>query len=662
MKRSVLPVLVSLAFLPVAPAPVFAALPAASVPAASADTPGSAAEAKRIAKTAPDAEQFPNAAKATLLDLADIFVQKDGSTRNVTRLTTKIFTDRARTEVGEVRIPYTAGEQTVTILFARTIRPDGSVAVVKPDEIHDQAYGDSDMYTDAKVKAFSMPALEPGAIVDYMYVTEDKSPYIPGGFWTSWYFGGLEPRMLSRLTITAPKNMALREAPLNVKTEGRVGVMARTRKDQPDGTVLYTYEMRRIDPLSVEPLMPSPIGVLPQIRVSTLKDWQDVSALYWRLAQDRQVADDTIKRITADITKNKTTPEDKARAIFYYVQEKTRYVAKELGIGAIQPRPAAQTCDYRYGDCKDMTTLLVAMCKEAGITAHPVLLKAGSKELIRDSLPSMDAFNHAICLAEIGGKKYWLDATAQICPFGEIPGGDRGSDALVIRDGKGAFETIPPFTPDENRQLVRAKLALNADGSAKGRITVTSTADSNMSLRLAFINTPPEKHKQLAEAIARNIAPNPRINDWKVSDYRNKDVPVTVSFEVNFPSWAKRSGDMLFFAARPGQNDGRDSSPFGQDTIRVLPITQEVAVLGESELELILPAGHTLFSPPSNAEIKSDLGNYQRKVSVAGDRLTISVRGTEYRATVAPGRYAEVQSYFEDYLKASEEFVIVRKK
>src|SRR5438128_1253205 len=111
-----------------------------------ADTPGSAAEAQRLAANAPKAEEYPNAAKATLLDLSDIVVQKDGSTKNLTRETVKLFTDRARDDVGEVRIPYTQGEQTVKILFARTIRPDGTVVVVKPEEIHDLGFGDSETY------------------------------------------------------------------------------------------------------------------------------------------------------------------------------------------------------------------------------------------------------------------------------------------------------------------------------------------------------------------------------------------------------------------------------------------------------------------------------------------------------------------------------------
>ena len=225
-----------------------------------------------------------------------------------------------------------------------------------------------------------------------------------------------------------------------------------------------------------------------------------------------------------------------------------------------------------------------------------------------------------------------------------------------------SHETIPPYLPEENRQSLTAKLSLNADGSAKGNVTVASSADNNMGLRMAFMNTPVEKHKQLVEALARSIAPNPRIVSWKVSDYRNKDVPVMVTFDATFPAWAKHSGGLLLFAARPEQNNERNSSPFGQDTVRILPITQEVAVLGESQLELTLPAGYTLLEPPANASVRSDLGNYQRKVSVVGDRLTISVFGTEYRASVAPGRYGEVQSYFQNYLNAAEESVVVKKK
>jgi len=637
--------------------PAAAAQPRAAAAQGGADAPGGAAEAKRLLAEAPDAREFPNAAKVTLLDLADITVRPDGSSRNVTRMATKIFNERGREQEGEVRLPYEQGRQTITVQFARTIRPDGTIITVRPEDIHDQGYDEGDnSYTDARVKAFSMPGLEPGAIIDYQYVTEEKAPYIEGHFWTQWYFANLDPVKYSKLTITAPKGMNLRADVDNSDVKAR-------KEDLPGGKdVRYTWEVKNPQPLELEPMMPDPSRALPQLHVSTLPSWQSVADLYWKLSKDRMVANDEIKRITAEVTRGKSDPEQKAKAIFYYVEEKTRYVAKELGIGAIQPRPAALTCENRYGDCKDMTTLLVAMLTEAGVKAHPVLLRANSKALVREDLPGLNAFNHAICLAEIGGKKFWLDATAGICPWGEIPGGDRGSDAFVIRDGRGEFETIPNFTPEENRQSLTAKIDLNPDGSAKGKLTVTGTGDVNMALRGTLVYLPPDKVKPVVERIAQGLAPNARVVDYTLSDFRDKDKPVTIEMDVVFPSWAKKSGDLLVFNARPEQIGGGGSTPFGPDTIRRTPVTQESSAMGQSILEVKLPAGFTVLSAPSEADVRSDLGHYERKVSVSDDTLKILINGRDFRASVPPGRYGEVQSYFDKYLKATEESVVVKKK
>ena len=84
--------------------------------------------------------------------------------------------------------------------------------------------------------------------------------------------------------------------------------------------------------------------------------------------------------------------------------------------------------------------------------------------------------------------------------------------------------------------------------------------------------------------------------------------------------------------------------------------------MGQSILEVKLPAGFTVLSAPSEADVRSDLGHYERKVSVSDDTLKILINGRDFRASVPPGRYGEVQSYFDKYLKATEESVVVKKK
>lgn len=616
---------------------------------------GVPAEIKRLLRDAPPASRYPNAAKATLRDEAEIVVRPDGSSRSITRQTIKVFNERGRDNESEVRIPYNSAFERVTITRARTIKPDGRIFPVKPSDIRDQGHDEGEnAYSDARIKSFSLPAVDDGAILDYEYVTEKRRSQLPGHYWESWVFqGGNDPVVVSRIAVTVPRSRTLHRNLRNIDLKP-------TATPSADGrNVTYVWAARNVPPIEMEPMMPGPKRVAPLLTLSTVGSWQEIAAWYWKLARNRMTADPAIKARVAALTKGKATPEEKAKAIFYWVEEKTRYVALEFGISAYQPRPAADVCRNQYGDCKDMTTLLVAMLKEAGITAHPVLLRAGSTESVRDDLPSPGAFNHAICLAEIGGRKFWLDATAQLAPWGEIPGPDRGAEAFVIRNGIGAFETIPYASPEENRMEKEVRLALASDGSATGTVRITGRGDSDMGLRGALTYLRPDRVKEFVERMAQSLSPNARVTKYGVSDFRNKDLPVTIDFEVALPAWASKTGNLLLFKARPEQRTASGSSPFLQET-RQYPIRQDDAGQVVSVLEVVLPAGFSPLSVPEAASIESELGLFQRTVEHTNNTLRITLRGESRRAEVPASRYTDVRKYFDDLLKAADETVVLK--
>lgn len=632
--------------------PVAATAPKKPATATAANT---AVAVKSLLASAPAAKDYPNAAKATLLDVAEMTVRPDGSSRTVTRMLIKVFNERGRDEA-EVRIPYNQAFEKVTLTRARTIKPNGQVLTVKPTEVRDQGVDEGEnSYSDARIKSFSLPAVDSGCLLDYEYVTEQRKSQMPGHFWTHWQFqGGADPVIESRLTVTVPKTLKLNQDLRNTTVKPSV-------KPSADGkSLVYVWRSRDVPPLELEPMMPSYERVVPHLSVSTLTSWQDIAAWYWGLARDRMVADAAVKAQVAALIKGKATPEEKAKAIFYWVEEKTRYVALEFGISAYQPNFAANVCRNQYGDCKDMTTLLVAMLREVGVTAHPVLLHAGSTVRVSDKLPSPGAFNHAICLAEIDGKKFWLDATAELCRWGEIPSGDRGAEAFVIRDGVGAFEVIPHAEPDQNRVNQDVKLALAEDGSATGTVTLTGSGDVDMSLRSALTYIRPDKVKEFVERMAQSLGPNARVTRYQVSDFRNKDLPVSITYDVTLPSWAKKSGGLLLFKARAEQSSGSGSSPFLHDQRRH-PIFQEASAMSLTNLEIALPSGFTALSVPEPSEVKSDLGLYRREVSSRDNRLLISVRAINQRADIPPSRYEEVRKYFDDLLRAADETVVIKK-
>ncbi len=624
--------------------------------AATAPTaPVLSAELKALLAQAPSAKDYPNAAKATLLDVADIQVRPDGSARTVTRQLIKVFNERGRDEA-EVRIPYNHAFERVTITRARTIKSNGQILSVKPSDVRDHAVDEGeDSYSDARIKSFSLPAVDDGAVLEYEYVTDQKAPLMPGQFWTRWWFQtGSDPVVESRLTVTMPKGLAVKEALKNTDLKP-------VTKESADGSkITRVWRSRGVPSIEWEPMMPGAERIAPHLALSTVGTWQDIAAWYWTLAKDRANPDAAIKAQTAALIKGKTTPEEKAKAIFYHVEEKTRYVALEYGIGGYQPRRAADVSRNQYGDCKDMTTLLVAMLKEAGITAHPVLLRAGSTAKVSDELPSPHAFNHAICLAEINGKKFWLDATAQLASWGVVPGGDRGAQAFVIRDGVGSWEVIPHAAPEENRLEQTAKLTLAADGSATGTVRVQGTGDADMGLRGALFFTRPDKVKEMVERMAQGIGANAKVTKYTVSDFRNKDLPVTITYDVTLPSWAQKSGSMLLFKARAEQSAGSGSSPFLQET-REHPIFQDSSGVLESTVEIAIPAGYSPLSMPEPLEVKSDLGIFRRTVTNKDNALTIAVRAENHRADIPAARYSEVRKYYDDMVKVADEPIILKK-
>lgn len=596
-------------------------------------------------------ELFPNATKVTIHDYADAVVRPDGSARTTTRMTVRLFTPRARDE-GEIKIPYNGGFETIKLIRARTIRPDGSSVAVKPEDVRSAAPSD---YDDARILSFSMPAVEPGCILDYEYVTDQKASQMPGHHWSQWYFqSGFDPVLHTRLTVRLPKTLKLQTKLVNSNVKAKT-------TDTADGkSVLYTWEDKNQGPRYTEPLMPDIDRTLPKLTYTTIPDWQAIARWYETMAEGREVPDAALAAKAKEVTANAKTPEEKARAIFYWVQDKTRYVAIELGQGAYQPRAANKTFVNQYGDCKDMATLLVSMLRAVGITASPVLLEAGAKYKTSEDLPAPSAFNHAICLAEIDGKSYWLDATAEICAFGQIPGADRGVEALVLKNGKGEFITIPEGTLDDAESSRTLNLTLNPDGSASGTMTVTGTGDYDLSLRSQLLATPPDKLGNLAEAFAQGIAANGKVSEVKISDAKNLDSKVSLTMKVSFPAWATKSGDLLLFKARPDQTAGQFSNPLSREE-RTYPIASGAHRRIKTELHLSLPDGFAALSLPTPTALTSPLGTYNRAVDTETGKISIKTTIVEKKTEVPATGYGELRSYFDAYLKAYDESVILKK-
>jgi tetratricopeptide (TPR) repeat protein len=162
------------------------------------------------------------------------------------------------------------------------------------------------------------------------------------------------------------------------------------------------------------PAMAPPRFQMPStLQVTAFRDWAEISAQfaphYARAAT--LAADSPLRAKIAEIAASTSDPGARAMAALRLVQDEVRYFAVTIGDSGYLPATADETWTRRYGDCKGKTALLLALLRELGIDAEPVLVNSALGDALPDRLPQLGMFDHVIVRATIGGRPYWLDGT-----------------------------------------------------------------------------------------------------------------------------------------------------------------------------------------------------------------------------------------------------------
>lgn len=281
-------------------------------------------------------------------------------------------------------------------------------------------------------------------------------------------------------------------------------------------------------------------------------DWKTVSDWVRELFEEAVVDDELLTAVTDSLKTSFASKEQQARAITEYVRDEIRYVAVEIGEGRYRPRNAPLTLSNRFGDCKDKATLLIAMLRDAGIQASPVL--AAVNDTVFSDFPSPFQFNHAIVairldssislppfpLATVNGWLYF-DPTNTANSLGELPIQLHGAHVLRISEADYELTTLPPISPDQYLRRYHADAELGDDNSLSARITITDYGRRATAARY-FMKIEPvqDQIKKYGERL-KEVLQNPRISEYK-SEF--DDDSCWVTFLLQGDNYALSSGDL----------------------------------------------------------------------------------------------------------------------
>jgi hypothetical protein len=162
--------------------------------------------------------------------------------------------------------------------------------------------------------------------------------------------------------------------------------------------------------LMPEPNTPSWHISYPWIQVSDFPDWQTIAigiSKIWTTEDD----DETVSEIASEIERKEPDLPSRIESAIRMVQDKCRYLSVNLELGGHIPTSPAVVARRRFGDCKDLSFLLVNLLKKLGAQARPVLVNPFLRNSVGDLLPSPSLFNHVVVEFQVDGKARWIDTT-----------------------------------------------------------------------------------------------------------------------------------------------------------------------------------------------------------------------------------------------------------
>jgi len=610
------------------------------------------AEVNALLESAPPSSDYPNAGFIRLIDEAKYVIKPDGSWVVTTHVAAKICNERGRS-VANVHLRYNSAFEKVRILHARTIKKDGTVIEVKPESIVEVTpYSSYPMYSSVKAKVMIMPAIEDDCIIDYQWMVSGKQRIMPSHFWTSWCYQSEEPTIFSRFTVELPANRRFAHISHNTDIAPQV-TSSESRK-----TKTYVWEGRNFPEVGPEPQMPSISEICPWFELSSVISWDEVAAWYWKLVEPQMKPAPEVEQAVAELIKGRETDAEKAKTIFYWVEDRIRYVGLEFGAGAYEPHSAEEVFNNRYGDCKDQATLLVTMLNAAGIKAYPALVPLGFRGQTSKRLPSPGIFDHAIAVAEIDGKRVWLDTTAEVCPFGDLPEMDRGREVLVVKETRGEFVKTPDYTADENGSSQTVAIKLKPDGGIAASVVWTSRGSTDLTARATYKYARPSKIREGFEASVTSITPGAKLNNFYVSDPAIRDQSLKITYDFEAAGWANRTGKFLIF--RPSLHQSvLSGTPFSKPD-RKYDICFSGTSSSTSLTEISLPDGFKVEEMPQNVSLKADFGTYDMTYDLNGEVLKVTEKLVRRSARVPAGRYQEVRKFYEGAIQAQKQQVVLR--
>lgn len=475
----------------------------------------------------------------------------------------------------------------------------------------------------------------------------------------SWHFQNYHTAIQQAIyQIKLPKDLKLHyqvlnmEAQPNITTEGT--------------TAIHQWQLKNLPAKAPEPYSPGTSTILPSLLVSldqfeikqykgSLRSWKDFGLFIYQLSENRDQLSPAMRQKVLDLTANAANNREKVEILYRYLQQNTRYVSVQLGIGGWQPFDAAYVEKNKYGDCKALTNFMKAMLKAANVLAYPVLIYNSPQPnyLVTEDFATA-RFNHVIL--RVPREDIWLECTSTNYPVNYIGLGNANRKALMITRRGGQLIQTPSYTAQENVQQNKTQIYLDEQGGAQLNNHCILKGSKQEAHRYMSSNYSEERFKQWYQE-------NSTLSSFQFEQFDFEaalDSPkCQLQSHLNITKYASKAGKR-FFVPINKINPFQDIPKL--DSNRQYPVVIHEGFTEEDQVVFHLPEGYELESAPKALVLENAFGRYSLQVEKTAEQVIFRRQLVLYATQQAAEQYIILRDFLKAVAKRDGSKMVLVKK
>lgn len=516
------------------------------------------------------------------------------------------------------------------------------------------------------VKSFTLPNIKEGSVIEYKYSV--LSPYLSI---SDWVFQSDIPKIKSEFDASILGNYKY-----NIRIIGYL----KLDKDAPsidkkcayiDGIgegacAVYSYGMNDIPAFKEEEHMLSKKNYISKIcfdlkSITSYRGVTDDLTTTWKQA-DKTLKDQFFnnqtskksffkKNIPEEILATQNTLE-KAKKIFSFIQNHFTWNEKYW---TNEDAKIKNAFEEKSGDVGEINISLYNSLKAADIDANLVVLSTREHGVPTKLFPVIYDYNYVIVQAIIDQQSYFLDATDQFIPFGEIPYRTLNGDARIINfKEESSWVTLKPKYPSSLNTT--SKLTLNEEGVFTGELMMIRNGYLAVEQRKKMSMTNEEGYLEDFEAQNSNL----EIDEYKRRGLGELDKKLQEKFKIRLETDEVlgnkiRINPFLFHRV--------EKNPFKLKE-RNYPVDFGYARLNNYYLHLIIPKNYTIVKLPEEKAIAipNKGGRFILKTIKDGNTISILTRFQISKRIFSVEEYYALKEFYKQIIISESGYIILEKK